>query len=364
MENTIVKLQKKYKLKKLKKIIINYNKLNLYNLSKKKSFDELCKIIQNKSVLEISQLLLKAINNVYNYNESILNQHRVFLSAYLIANYPDITLSSNRNNLEEEIYKISIKLINKAKQLNELIDTNNILQNIYLYTFKSTFNQYSILFSVWKHMDKEGIIEMLAIRYDSLKRTLNFIEKESKFDDVVKEDCIKILKNQLIGLEDKVKLMDKNFNLDHFKKYSELREKIEYNLNKAYWDKISEEMQKDNFEGVINQIKQIINSVCNLVPNRKDIHKEIKDKIDMEIIEQLIENRMFTGKTLLEYTEYLFDWIKKLSSPSRLNDLDELWSNLLKNYPDKEYHIIVPEIFNLLYKIIGLIEKDISLLDY
>ena len=122
---------------------------------------------------------------------------------------------------------------------------------------------------------------------------------------------------------------------------------------------MSQDIKKDNYDGVIQHIKELIKNICNLIPNRKDIHREIEDKIDIEIIEQLIENRMFNGKTLFEYTGYIFDWLVKLSSKSREDDLKRLWDDLIIEYSNNEYHILVPKIFQLLYKILGLIDNDL-----
>jgi hypothetical protein len=335
-------------------------------MSKTKSYDQFSKIMRHKSVLGISSIMLKRLNRIFDpnfSNEKDKEHNRLFLSAYLIAAYPDITLSEKRNNLEEEIYKIAVKLVDQTRKLCEQINSKNmLLTGLYMYTFKNAFNQYSMLFSVWQHFDKEGIIEMLAVRYDSLKRTIKFISEESKFDDYTKEDCVEILTKQLKDIEKKVKSIDKNFDLEHFKKYSELREKIEHNFNKAFWDKMSEDIQKDNYEGVIIHIKDLINMICALIPNRKDLHEEIKDKVDIEIIEQLIENRMFNGEVLFKFTGYLFDWLKRLSSASRDKDFEKMWDGLIVNCPHHEYHLLVPEIFQLLYKILGLIEKDMSLI--
>lgn len=363
-EKFTIKLQKKYKYKKLDKVIKSFEKLKLLEKSKTSKFDQFTRTMRKKSILDISSNLLKELNNVFNSTFACSKSTRVFLSAYLMAAHPNITLSEHRNNLEEEIYKMSVKLVNQTDKLLRNFDSNNILlSSLYMFTFKNAFNQYGMLFSVWQHIDKEGIIEMLATRYHSLKRTIKFISEESKFDDHVKEECVVTLNSQLKDIEKKVKSIDKKFDVEYFKKYSELREKIENNFDKAFWDKMSCDIQKDNFEGVIKHIKKLIDTICSLIPNRKDLHKEIKDKIDIEMIEQLMENRMFSGKALFEYTGYLFDWLKKLSSPSREKDLEKIWNDLTENSSNKEYHLLVPEIFKLLYKILGLIEKDLSLLN-
>lgn len=359
-EKIIINIQKKYKLKRLERVIASFKKLHLYNYVKESDFNKFTKIISHKSVLEITYILLKRINRIYELKDVYKIQNRIFLSAYLISAFPDIILSPLKNKLEENLYNIALNLVNYTRILCDNININNInLSNLYIHKFKNIFNEYGMLFAVWQHIDKEGIIDMLAIRYDSLKRTIKFINEESKFDDYTKRECIDTLTRQFNDIEKKVKLIDKNFNIDHFIQYSELREKIEYNFNKVFWDKMSQDIKKDNYDGVIQHIKELIKNICNLIPNRKDIHREIEDKIDIEIIEQLIENRMFNGKTLFEYTGYIFDWLVKLSSKSREDDLKKSWDDLIIEYSNNEYHILVPKIFQLLYKILGLIDNDL-----
>ena len=354
------KIQKVYKLKRLKRAIDCFKKLNLLNLVRESEFDKFTDVVKHKSVMGISNIMLNRVNRVLNFNEKV--NTKVFLSAYLIYGYSDIVLSKDRNNLEEELYKMADKLIDKTEKLCINVDMNNrLISSLYINNFRTTFNQFNILFAIWKHIDKEGIIEMLAMRYDSLRKSKKFIMEDSKFTDTTKKETIEIITSQLEDIEKKVKTIDKNFNIEHFKKFSEIKDKVEYNFNKAFWDLMSKDIKKDNYESVIKHIKQLIQIICSMIPNRTDLHEQIKDKIDIEIIEQLIENKMFDGKTLYEYTGYIFDWLKKLGSSSREQDLDKIWEEMISTN-DKEYALLVPEIFKMLYKIIDLIKMDMAII--
>ena len=351
-------IQQRFKLIRLIRILKRYKKVDFSSTS----FKTITRLIMKRSVIKITTLTLGRINRMYNEFENKFNT-RVFLSSYLIYKCPDIVLSKERNNLENKLYNLAKKLIDSLDKLCNKLDVNNMLLSyVYLFNFKNTFNSFNALFEMWKFVDKQGIIEMLATRYDSLKRTLHFIEYKSKFDEQTKIECIELLKEQIKGIEKKAKKIDKKFNIEYFKKYCEISKNVENNYKKAYWDKMSLDIENDNYDGVINNIKDIKKIICSFVPGKRALHNEINSQIDIELIEQYIENGCFTGDVLFKYTTYLFDWLKQLGAKSREQDVQDEWSAIINNADNFEYKDLVPQIFKTLYNIIEVIKVDINLL--
>ena len=350
MENNIIFLQRHYKILRIKessKVLLSILK---NNLQLNKNFDELSRRIQDKSLLKIVSIFLYRINRYFNVYKSDISS-RVFLSSFMISYFPEIVLSSN-TNVEKELFKSANLLINITKKLN----TNKFMMQIYLHKFKQIFNNFNALFNLWKFVDKENLIEMLARRYNSINKTIDFIKNESKFDDKVKTESLEILETQLVDIYNKAKKIQINDNV--FKNYDKLINSVKNNMNKAYWDKLTLEIMEEKYDMVIDIINDLIKSICSFIPDKTNIHKEIRQNVDIEIIKQLIDNKVFSINSLYEYSTILFKWIVYLSSPARQKDFEQMWNNItFNNY----FYKVVPDIFMLLYNMIDLLYKDMCI---
>lgn len=351
MIKEIINVQKQYKISRIKEITNILLAIIERDLQETENFDKFTKKLQNRSLLKIVSIFLHRINRYFNVKNDVSS--RVFLSAFVISYYPDIVLSST-SKLETELYKTSKLLINITRKIRF---DNYFMTKLYLYKFKNIFNNFSVLFSLWKFIDKEEIIEMLAKRYNSINKTIDFIKKKSKFDEKTKNESIIILENQLIDINNKAKQIDIKINENVFKNYDKIINSLTDNMSKAFWDKLSLEIKEERYNMIIDVINDIIKSICSYIPNRKDIHDEIKENVNIDIIKQLIENKVFSIKSLYEYSNYLYEYICKLSIPSRIEDFDKVWDNI--NFDDY-FYIVVPKIFKLLYEMIDILYIDIS----
>ena len=66
-------------------------------------------------------------------------------------------------------------------------------------------------------------------------------------------------------------------------------------LQEAYWDKIQQDINEDEWNVIISPLKEIKTAIFDLLPKRKitSIHKDLEEKIDFKIIENQIENDTF-----------------------------------------------------------------------
>jgi hypothetical protein len=332
-------IKKRIRIKKAKNAIRYFSKLNLED---ENNFNKFTKCLHNKSVLNITKVMLTRINMIFDGTDVV--NPRIFLMSYLINKFPDMILSVEKNKIESEIYELSCKLIYKINLLKQDL-SNDIIFYLYINNFKKVYNEFNGVFQLWQFMDKHELIQTCALRYDSLLKSFNFIKYESNFDEITKVETIKIIEKQLIDTEKKIKSLDKTFDL---KQYINLKNKVELNMNNIYWDNFKKDIEKDNYDCLLNSIKEIIKEICLLIPNRKDIHREIEEDIDIEFYENLIENRIISKK----YFKKIFNWLLKLSSPIREQELKDKWETL------NDYD----EIFKFLYNIIYLIKMDIMLI--
>ena len=63
-------------------------------------------------------------------------------------------------------------------------------------------------------------------------------------------------------------------NFEETAEYDELQSVILEKLRLAFWDKMQDEIKK-NYEGLLAILNEVKDRICNLIPNRKDLHKNI-----------------------------------------------------------------------------------------
>ena len=141
---------------------------------------------------------------------------KIVLSAYLIDNFSNEVLSTNKNPLEELLLKRSTSFVNHIK--NEDI-TDEICQ------------EYIKLFHTWKEKDKKDQIEVYLELYDSYKR-MNTPESESIANDLYK--ALYFL------AKDKTDELITNYESNH--NMRTLRDRLQYQVDvqmrQAYWDSV------------------------------------------------------------------------------------------------------------------------------
>jgi len=111
-------------------------------------------------------------------NSHLTLNMREFISLFILAYYPECSLSGERNELEERVYQ-------KSKE---------IIKNVYAKSFTSEVfchlcEEFYTLFNLWKRQDKEDLIKILATtrkqvsglsgqvpEQEHLDKTLNTIE--------------------------------------------------------------------------------------------------------------------------------------------------------------------------------------------
>ena len=163
----------------------HFIKLELSKHATTNSFDWFSNHIQRKSIIVIAK------NFISNLTTSL--SARELLAIYIIAYYPDISLSGDRNELEIAVYDTSTHLVS-------IIDTYPIDPEV----MTDSFNKFQVIFTIWKNKDKEALIKHLSktqtqiIQLNDYIKTLD--EPSYPTSDIM--DTIQKLKNSSHTLGD------------------------------------------------------------------------------------------------------------------------------------------------------------------
>jgi len=89
------------------------------------------------------------------------------------------------------------------------------------------------------------------------------------------------------------------------------------------------ESEKPDWEWVTRLHAELRDRICNLTPNRLDIHADIHDKMDSEIFYSMISHGAFDGANLQSLITFVFSRIRDLEEPVKNVDTDAALQEIL-----------------------------------
>ena len=74
-----------------------------------------------------------------------------------------------------------------------------------------------------------------------------------------------------------------------------MEKQIREQFHRAFNDLLEESLSGDkpDWDWVVRLYSELRDKLCQLTPNRTDLHDEIKDSMDLEIFSQMIRNDVF-----------------------------------------------------------------------
>ena len=119
---------------------------------------------------------------------------------------------------------------------------------------------------------------------------------------------------------------------------------IEDNFHNAFWDKLEEDLKENNHKMLLDLLDEIRMRICNFVPNRKDIHTEVYEKIDVKFIEQMLTHNAIDNKYIYDLINYIITQIRDFDS-EEVEPNYEMWRTVTNSHLEKEtkLYILLPK---------------------
>ena len=108
----------------------------------------------------------------------------------------------------------------------------------------------------------------------------------------------------------------------------EVKNSINKNIRKAYWDLFCKDIEKGKYERIKEIILDLKNVIKKCVPNSLEIASELDEYLDEEFISQKIKDNVFNNNDLHELTGYIILKLKAFQSVEEDNKTIEFEKEL------------------------------------
>lgn len=338
------------------------------SLNKFKNYSSYCKYVSTHKCIRSFKDMLNYLYLVYNKINSSSNIEsievsnkniRMIILLFGFVNFKDDILINN-TEYNEELYNISIKISNL---FNKILASNNKTFFVFLCLILRELPEFKNIYTKWQKIDK---------RFNTCNLLLTYHNNEIKKITLGPNDhliniALKYINDQQIELENTVKYMNDNDELDYFNKYkdSKYTDNIYEDL---YWLDVKYRLTKSNPDKLIilDLFEKTKKLLKNCVPNRIDIHKEIDGKIDSTIIKQLLENDIDDEKFLHELIYYILYMLSTFQSKNE-DIYTKKWKKKLEDdlRNNVYYKNFIPEFFyTLFHKLKKIIDDKNEFMDF
>jgi len=355
-------MEKKWEI--FKKQVKVCKELNIKQLFEKNDFEYCMKLVQdNKKIKPLWKILIYIENNQIKELDNIVNHScKILLSAYMIQHFPKEILSSNRNEIEEEVFTNSVNLTNDFEIVMDICSKDNWINLITEWYTK--FIKFTKFFVKWKNADVQSQIEVYTKSYYELEVMFHSIEDsdgKKQFWETQTKKLQKQLRTQvrLLGGKEGEKFLDNYKYTLVLVDNQSLRKQVEQNVHKAYWDKCREALSKTppSFDFLVNLLREIVDTIeQRIIPNRKDIHKKFKETIDIPYIEHMIKHNVLDIQKIVSYATFIISYVNQLGAAQHIKETEEWFQNILTQLePPKVNNFSLPDFLVDLFK--GIMER-------
>jgi hypothetical protein len=273
--------------------------------------------IQLAGSLSESQKILKDYRNIIIGDLNLKESRCVWMCLLLYKFKNDMEVS-------EDLWNISRQLIISLLKSDEKL--------------KSVITNYLKIFTEWQNEDLKDFITEIGINYYNLLQIKNSIEKTENNETI--EQWIPHYNSLIQQIRTHCKTIGILEKLDDFvftfeqQKYDIVKEI----MNKAYWNKIEEEIKENNLDGVYSNLTELKTILLDIIPKSVDT-KYLDEYFDIEYIKHLVNNGVFDKEYLIK----LFIFVMKTLQEWDSMEFSEKYEKEMKNIEQIEglMHLMV-----------------------
>ncbi|KAJ9538232.1 hypothetical protein OSB04_030965 [Centaurea solstitialis] len=108
--------------------------------------------------------------------------------------------------------------------------------------------------------------------------------------------------------------------------------KVRQTMEKAFWDNITDSIRQDNYDRVVELMKEVRDELCEMAP--QSWKQEIMEAIDVVILSQLLNSGSLDMEYLGKIMEFALVSLQKLSAPANEVNLKDAHQNVLGELAD------------------------------
>lgn len=306
--------------------------LRLKEEAQNSTFEDFTRSIRQRHTLVTLQQFWKAIPFALDPGIKV----REILSSYVLAFFPDISLSSERNEIEERVYQTAVQFTRLLESLT--LDVEQ-LQSIAM--------EYQKHFQAWKEADQADLLQLLAKSHKQVRDISDSMEDKQHVTKTL--DKLENIADSLGGKEA----------VEHVKTSSKygliegevMAEQVLQQMRNAFWDKFQSELDNDppNFVQYPEMVGEIRSRIEALLPEMKVdettslIRKHLHEG---EILEQ-IQKGEYGLQEIYNVCVFALERVKELGPPADDADVQKLIDAVHEQINSDERNIanIIPVVF-------------------
>ena len=142
-----------------------------------------------------------------------------------------------------------------------------------------------------------------------------------------------------------------------------MEKQIKEQFHRAFNDLLEESLagDKPDWDWVVKLYSELRDKLCQLTPNRADLHDEIKDSMDLDIFSQMIRNDVFKPDNVWALVAHVFKLIRERESVGRNKETDTIVKELHDYFiSGATIATFVPEFLRQAHMRIDLINEDME----
>jgi len=276
--------------------IMNLFKELKVKFDKKKLFREITTQMMSKEIINLSKSIIEELDCDQYINE------RELLSIFLLNKFPKDTLGDLTIEANQKVRECVKKIIETEFNDNE--------------SLKSKLVQFSFMFKTWKEEDVLILKNQLFNEYHQLTVDVMNCGEDSEKATVFLETQKRIIEcAKQIGGEDFI---------TEIQSYSPIilnKETLEEQYNKACNDLLIDEFNQKKYDVILKNLHFVKSILKTLKPLEGVV---LEEKIDIPYIEHKLQFDQFTNKKAVDLFMYILDFIKKIQSPARDEELNSI----------------------------------------
>jgi hypothetical protein len=348
--------------KKIEELIEKIKEVDILKETNTNTFEKISKRIINKeNTIQFINIFNKIFNKEYenDIGSNIVGDVkniRTFLGIFMIIHCEEI-IFAEIGVIEKQIISLAKKLLESFQSLIDKYNNIDVIKE-----FSVVYNEYKNLFEAWKNQDKDKLLLALYTAYQDLIETQKKIREDTYENETDKETALlwsKEIDNQKKLIEIQVRKIGGDESIEKFISGElimnflpqELKDNILKNLQKAYWNKVKEELTKEDVpQMTIKSLNELKKKIKELVPSREDLHEKWEKEFKFEILSYKFKNLEDRNNFIMENIKTIIDILLDLESKER----NESFQEVIKKVDD----------FNMENKIVELLYQCYIHIDY
>ena len=374
---TVIQLQKRVKLNRIKNYLSKFSLIQLDNEFKQLDYIKTMEKLMNKNLQNKVNILMFRINRYLNPEKKTMSKivGRIFLTLYLLKYHPNEVLVSANIHDKTMLHYQACNIVN---YLNDLFMKNVNYRTFSMDRFGSMFNVYCIRYNQLQQQDKVNMINEPYRHYANIKATMKYVTNCGKYPEDQKADVLKVLETEITKTHDCIKMLDKNFDIKKFEEIVSIEDEVRNNFTEAYWDKLRNELKEEKYDELVNLLTKLKNVIIDLhpkledvkvngtlkVPDKETIRKQFDEYVDVDFIKHMLINRVMNGEQIIKLCSYLMDTVKELQACSRDIEVAVMWENMINDFREQTITVVdfIPMFFKEIFGVIDKICADVLLL--